>query len=101
MRRDLVESVTVQTKSETGVGTSRVESWADTSTYRALITPASTSSIERGQLLGASVTHTIVLPRGVTVTPDGNRLRSGSTTYRVRRVIDTPVGVIVDAEVFT
>lgn len=100
MKRHLVESLTLQTKSETGSGTQRVESWTDDSAYRVTITPASNQQVERGQLTGERVTHTGIAPRGLNLTPNGHRFKSGTTIYRIVGVTDTPKGTVLSLEVF-
>lgn len=99
MKRDLIRSLTLQTKTETDNGLESVVTWVDGSEYRVTVAPAGTAALERAQLRSESVTHTALAPRGLALTTDGHRFKDGSTVYRVVEVTDTPRATVLSLEV--
>ena len=89
MRR-YAQTLTVQraTLTDDGLGTSLA--WANDGTITGTFLPASRGLLERAQLLGVRATHSLLIPRGLGVTPNATRFVMGSSTYEVRDVIDGP-----------
>lgn len=98
MKRDLVKSLTLQTKTTTDDGLGEVTSWTDGSAYRVTVAPAGVAQIERAQLRSELVTHTGLAPRGLDLQPGDHRFKDGSTIYRIVEVQDTPRATVIGLE---
>jgi len=101
VRRDLATTLTLQTRTVTGSGTERAATWTDGSDYRLEVAPAGKAALERAQLMAERVTHTALAPRGLALSTDGHRFKSGSTIYRIVEVVDTPRKTVVSLEVLS
>lgn len=99
MKRDLVKSLTLQTRSTTDDGLGEVTTWTDGSAYRVTVSPAGVGQLQRAQLLSEVVTHTALAPRGLGLTPSDHRFKDGTTVYRIVEVTDTPRASVVALEV--
>lgn len=78
----------MQTATFADDGLSSVPTWANAGVVSGVFLPASRASLERAGLLGVRATHTLLAPRGTSVTPDATRFVDGSSTYLARAVED-------------
>jgi hypothetical protein len=78
----------MQTATLADDGLSSVPTWSVGSSVSGVFLPASRGTLERAGLLGVRATHTLLLPRGTSVTADSTRFVDGSATYLARAVED-------------
>ena len=94
MRRALAASLTLQTATLSDNGLERARVWAGGTATTVQLMPASRSDVELAGLRGERVTHTAIVPYGVTVTTDLHRFLDGTTVYRVASVAATPKNLV-------
>jgi hypothetical protein len=88
--RRYTKALTVERLTLVDDGLSSVQTWTADGSTQSVFLPASKSMLERAGLLGVRATHVLLVPRGLTVTPDTTRFVDGATTYLARSVEDGP-----------
>lgn len=89
MKRALTQKAYVQTSELVDNGLESVVTWNDGSWYPTRVLPASYADIQRAGLRDEVATHSAIMPRGLSLSTLGNRLKVGTQIYRIVSVMQT------------
>jgi hypothetical protein len=98
VRRALARVLTLQTATFADDGLQSVPSWVSTSAFTAQLVPASKTDLELAGARGERVTHTALVPYGLTLSSTKNRLLDGSTVFRISQVVPAPKNTVLVLE---
>ena len=98
MRRALARALTLQTATFSDDGLQNVPSWVSTSVFTVQLVPASKTDMELARARGERVTHTALVPYGLSLSTTKNRLLDGATVFRISQVVPAPKNTVLVLE---